>query len=304
VSGLTSQHAHAPLPDTGGLAVQCAAKINFFLDCGTRRADGYHALQSVMQRIDVYDILHVAVAPGGVCECRDPLGHCACDPQDNIICRAARALMARYAPAAGVVMTLTKRVPVGAGLGGGSANAAAALRALCQVWQLPASEAALHSMARALGADVPFFLGTPAALCEGIGETLQPLAARTYHVVVWNPGTPLLTKDVYRQFDQRARPHGTVTPFLTAYAAGDPVPLAPLIWNNLALAAEELMPELRGMQTQLEAAGALRAWISGSGPTIIGLCPSAAAAQRVAKTLRAQIPAHHFIHAGVTLCEE
>jgi len=68
VSGLTSQHAHAPLPDTGGLAVQCAAKINFFLDCGTRRADGYHALQSVMQRIDVYDILHVAVAPGGVCD--------------------------------------------------------------------------------------------------------------------------------------------------------------------------------------------------------------------------------------------
>jgi 4-diphosphocytidyl-2-C-methyl-D-erythritol kinase len=255
-----------------------------------------------MQRIDVYDTVQVALAPRGVCECRDPLNQCACAPQDNIMCRAARALMARYTPAAGVVMTLAKRVPVGAGLGGGSANAAAILRALCQIWQLPAGEAELHGMARALGADVPFFLGTPAALCAGIGDALQPLAPRTYHIVVWNPGTPLLTKDVYRQFDQQPRPQCAVTAFLAAYAAGDPAALAPLIWNNLGLAAEELLPALRGMQAQLEAAGALRAWISGSGPTVIGLCPNADAAVRVAATLRAQVPAHHFIHAGVTLC--
>jgi len=280
----------------------CAAKINFFLDCGARRPDGYHPLHSVMQRIDVYDTLQVALAPDGVCECRDPRNQCACAPQDNIVCRAARALMARYAPAAGVIMTLAKRVPVGAGLGGGSADAAAALRALCQLWQLPADEAALHAIACTLGADVPFFLGTPAARCEGIGELLQPLTAQSYHIVVWNPGAPLLTKDVYRQFDQQARPQCAIAPFLQAYAAGDPAALAPLIWNNLALAAEELMPALRGMQAQLEAAGALRAWISGSGPTVIGLCPHADAADRVATTLRAQVPARHFIHAGMTLC--
>lgn len=304
MSGVTSQHVPAPPPDAPGLVARCAAKINLFLDCGVRRPDGYHPLQSVMQRIDVYDTLQVTLAPSGVCACRDSFDECACDPQDNIICRAARALMARYAPAAGVVMTLAKRVPVGAGLGGGSANAAAALRALCQVWQLPASEAELHAMARELGADVPFFLGTPAALCEGIGETLQPLAAHTYPIVVWNPGIPLLTKDVYRQFDRQARPHCAVASFLTAYATGAPAALAPLIWNNLALAAEELLPELRAMQVQLEAAGALRAWISGSGPTVIGLCQSKAAANQVAATLRAQVSAHHFIHAGVTLCED
>jgi 4-diphosphocytidyl-2-C-methyl-D-erythritol kinase len=287
-----------------GLVCACAAKFNFFLDCGARRPDGYHPLQSVMQRIDLHDTLRVAGAPQGVCTCEDTRAACACADTDNLVCRAARALIERYAPAAGVAMTLDKRVPVSAGLGGGSADAATALRALRQLWSLPADDAALHAIAQTLGADVPFFLGTAAALCAGVGEQLQPLAAQTYHVVVWNPGVPLLTKDVYRQFDQQPRPHRPVAPFLVAYASGDPAHLAALIWNNLALAAEELMPALRDMQHELEHAGALRAWISGSGPSVIGLCADAADATALADRLRAHVPPQHFIHAGRTLCDD
>jgi 4-diphosphocytidyl-2-C-methyl-D-erythritol kinase len=282
----------------------CQAKINWFLNIGERRADGYHSLQSVMQRISLHDTLTFAPAPAGRIVCQVIGRSCGCAPNDNLTLKAARALAAHCQITAGVRMTLTKRIPVSAGLGGGSSNAATALRALAAFWGCAVSADELHRMARALGADVPFFLGAPAALCEGIGDRLTTLVARQFHIVLWNPGTPLLTKDVYRRFDAQPRPQRRVAAFLAAYHTGDVRRLAKQIWNNLALAAEELTPELQRRREQMCAAGALATWVSGSGPTLIGLCAGRGAAAQVAQTLRRTATSEEFIHAATTVCDD
>ncbi|NLF38854.1 4-(cytidine 5'-diphospho)-2-C-methyl-D-erythritol kinase [bacterium] len=287
--------------DDARMSARCAAKINLFLNVSVRRPDGYHELQSVMQRVDVFDELTFALADGPEITLGVAAAPCGCAAEDNIVVRAARLLQRAHGARHGAAITLTKHIPVAAGLGGGSADAAAALVALAGLWNIAASPGELSALAVQLGADVPFFLGGPAALCEGVGERLTPVAPRRLSIVLWNPCVPLATKEVYAAFDAVPRPVRQPGPFLEAYRSGSARDVAAAAWNNLAFAAGELMPRLHAMEDECRAHGALAAWVSGSGPTVAALCDDDARAAALAAQLRTAHPGE-YVHAGSTLC--
>ena len=283
------------------MIIRCPAKINWFLDVGQRRPDGYHELHSVMQRVDLADELRLRLTDEPVVRFACAEGTCACADEDNIVVRAARRLFDAGRPARGVEIVLAKRIPVAAGLGGGSSDAAGVLLALPSLWKINLSVREVAEIARGLGADVPFFLGEPAALCEGVGERVTPLPAQVHPLVLWNPALPLSTAAVYRQFDTQPRPRRHVAAFLAAYERGAAGLLAAEIWNNLAFAAVECLPALAQMTRTCLTQGALACWITGSGPTVVSLCSSAVEAQRLAQALRAASGAHGTVIACGTL---
>lgn len=277
------------------------AKINFFLNVeNARRNNGYHLIQTFMQKIDLCDSLNCSLAKAAPIILNDLNNKCDCPTENNIIFKAANILKQTFNIKSGAEISLEKNIPVCAGLGGGSANAATALISLVKLWGISISEDKLLELAAALGADVPFFIKADAALCEGFGEKVSPVPSKKYHLVLWNPNIPLSTAKVYNQFDKKLRPQKDVKNFLAAYSTANPKILAKEIWNNLAFAAEELMPELKSMKKECLENGALTAWVSGSGPTVISLCSDAVAADNFADKLIKNHP-KHFIRVCYTL---
>lgn len=279
------------------------AKINWFLDVGARRSDGYHDLRTVMQMTSVMDEIECTATNDGTLTLTTDGLPCGCAADDNLIMRAARTVRERLRITSGARIKLTKRIPVAAGLGGGSSNAAAVLRALQRAWRMVIAKDDLHAMARSLGADVPFFLGTPAAACTGIGEHLTPLAPHCQWLVLWNPGIPLPTQTVYATFDKRPRAHRDMQAFIAVYERNDMSAMADAVWNNLGIAAEECLPSLKRMQQQARQHGARAAWISGSGPTIAALCNDEQHAHTLAAALRGCATCDEYILVCHTLTE-
>jgi 4-diphosphocytidyl-2-C-methyl-D-erythritol kinase len=179
--------------------VLAPAKLNLFLHIVGRRDDGMHLLQSLFVLIDWCDTLHFTLRSDGVLTRRD-LG--AVLPADDLSLRAARALQAATGTTHGVDIAIDKQVPWGAGLGGGSSDAASTLIALNRLWGLGQTRAQLSAIAATLGADVPFFLGRRggggSAIVEGIGERLTPVALPEQRFAVVKPPTALATADVFR----------------------------------------------------------------------------------------------------------
>ena len=192
---------------------------------------------------------------------------------------------------------------VGAGLGGGSSDAAAILSALISLWNISVNQEELTSLAVCLGADVPFFLGAPLALCSGIGEKIVPRIPREYNIVLWKPVVSLSTKHVYQQFDCTPRAEQSPDLFLEAYASHNIHAIGQHVWNNLAEAARECLPELNDMICRSRSAGAVAVWISGSGPTVVSLCTDEHSARQLYETLRAVAAPEDFLHCGRTLTE-
>jgi 4-diphosphocytidyl-2-C-methyl-D-erythritol kinase len=287
----------------GEYATACSAKINWFLNVSARRPDGYHELQTVMQRIDLFDRLSLRTRDDGNIECIDAAQACGCEPGDNILYRAAMLLKEHYEVPYGISITVEKNIPVGAGLGGGSSDAAAVLCALASLWSLSVLPGELSILAAELGADVPFFLGPPAAFCTGIGETISRITPREFNLVLWKPAASLVTQQVYQQFDHRQRPEMSPDGFLDAYTGGDLTIVSRHIWNNLALAACECMPELNDMMDHCRKAGAAAVWITGSGPTVVSLCTDRAAAGQVYSEISATAAPEDFVHCAKTLTE-
>lgn len=287
----------------GEYIITCSAKINWFLNVSARRPDGYHELQTVMQRINLYDRLSLRLRDDGKIECIDAARACGCEPGDNILFRSARLLQERYAVSHGVSITVEKNIPVGAGLGGGSSDAAAVLNGLVSFWSLSVQPDDLSALAAELGADVPFFLGPPAAFCTGIGEMVSRLVPREFSLVLWKPAASLATHRVYQQFDRQQRPELSPDGFLAAYNDGDITAVSRHIWNNLAHAACECMPELNDMMDHCRNAGAAAVWISGSGPAIVSLCTDEAAARQIYVDIRAAAGPEDVVHCARTLTE-
>ncbi|MCX7846902.1 MAG: 4-(cytidine 5'-diphospho)-2-C-methyl-D-erythritol kinase [bacterium] len=279
------------------------AKINWFLDVGARRVDGYHEVKSVMQMISLCDEIECVARGDGEIVFEHEGEPCGCEAERNLAVRAAKALRECVGVAWGVEIRLRKRIPVGAGLGGGSSNAASVLKAVSRLWGVEVKAAMLQGLARGLGADVAFFLGSAAAICTGIGECTKALAPRKHWVVIWNPGRPLATRRVYEQFDRRVRPHRELSDFVEAYENGAVERLAAAVWNNLGIAAEECMPELGEMQVRMRGAGAKAVWVSGSGPSVVGLCRDERHAQSLAKFLREGASRGERIEVCYTLTE-
>lgn len=271
------------------------AKINLALHVTRRREDGYHDLESLVVFADLADELQAVPAESDSLSIVGPFAQGLHNGDTNLVLRAAAAFRARWpdlAPA-GLAMRLTKNLPVAAGIGGGSADAAAALRMLAALSPEPIALGALSDLAAHLGADVPACLVSAPLVARGVGEMLSPLQQfPALHIVLVNPMVPLPTADVFR----RLRAHDNYPlPEL-------PVPLtrpAQLgIWlaetrNDLQPPAVKLVPIIGDIVSQLaDTQGCMLARMSGSGATCFGLFGSTGQAHQAAQTMRAAHPDH------------
>ncbi|MBK6880809.1 MAG: 4-(cytidine 5'-diphospho)-2-C-methyl-D-erythritol kinase [Elusimicrobia bacterium] len=263
------------------------AKINLFLEILRRRADGYHTLDSVFQEISLGDRLRATPRRDGrvVLSCDDPSL-----PVDerNLVRRAADAWTAARGPV-GVTFRLTKRIPVGAGLGGGSGNAATALRALNALSRARAPVRALARIARGLGADVPFFLRGGLARAGGVGEVLTPLPTRRrrplWFVLVF-PRVFSSTAEAYRALRFPLTARRSCLKLTRALRAGEPPRLwASWLFNRLEEVVVPRLGPVAEAKRALVAAGALTALMSGSGSSVFGPVDDAAHGRRVKAAL-------------------
>ena len=267
-------------------------KINLFLRVTGRRSDGYHTLETVFLPLaSPSDTLEAdfAAAPGIAL---DVSGRELPAGMENLVCRAA----ARYAEAAGMSprwrFRLEKHVPVAAGLGGGSADAAAALRLLEARFGVLGGEE-LKLLALGLGADVPFFLDPRPAAARGVGEELTPVkAAEMPPLVLVDPGFPASAEWAYRRFDLRgAEPSaGTLGGLLDGLANGDFGQVARNVRNDLAPALWRKFPVLTLIRDELRARGASVVEVSGSGPVLFAVMPDRSSARATAEELNEKFP--------------
>lgn len=265
------------------------AKINLTLQVTGRRADGYHELDSLIVFAGIGDALEIAPAPEITLELEGPFAAALkAERSDNLVLEAARALAARCDVAAGARLRLSKELPVAAGLGGGSADAAAALRGLVALWGLDVPEPELQGLAAALGADVPVCLAGRPSFVGGIGEQIVPAPnLPPAWLVLANPGVPLSTAEVFA-----ARTGGFSKPARWTEPISDLRALAARLAacrNDLEAPAQMLVPEIReALATLRDTAGCMLARMSGSGATCFGLyaveAAAVAAARRIATT--------------------
>jgi 4-diphosphocytidyl-2-C-methyl-D-erythritol kinase len=180
------------------IKIKSPAKINLFLEIKNKRSDGYHNLESIMQTISLYDELSFDLREKDIIlECSDK--SLSVD-ETNIIYKATKAVQNHFKIDNGVKIYSKKEIPIGAGLGGGSSNAAATLKALVKLWNIKTTKTELEQIAAKLGADVPFFLTGGTALCEGTGEKITPLKSiDTLNIILVNPGFSVMTTDVYKK---------------------------------------------------------------------------------------------------------
>lgn len=262
-----AQHLHI-LSD--GCFIRAYAKINLTLDVLGRRADGYHALATVMQTVDLYDTICLTATD-------DQQVTVACslpelNNEKNLVVRAAQLVRQQLGLSQGVCIELHKRIPLAAGLGGGSSDAAAVLLALQQWWRLPLSSSDLYSLAAALGSDVPFFLASGLALCEGRGEYVTPLTpywpASMRWLLLLKPALAVSTADVFRHLPISDYTDGEHTRAVLAALSTRHKPLPEDLHNGLERSVLEQHPAVALAREALLAAGAPLVRLSGSGPTL------------------------------------
>ena len=266
---MTPAGARAPR----SVVVRAHAKINLDLRVLGTRADGFHELRTVFQAISLHDVITCIPRPGPFAiECETagvPLN------DTNLVWRAAQRLwrsLRRSGDVANVVIHLDKRIPLQAGLGGGSGDAAAALVGLARLWQVPVRPPQLVDICATLGADVPFFLSGGTALGLGRGEEIYPLADLPRHwVVLLVPGFGVSTIDAYSWWDNdRVQTRGSA-PREPQYVPGPWPSRAAQMVNDLEVSIARHHPEIDQMKAALKRAGALAAAMTGSGSTVFGL---------------------------------
>jgi 4-diphosphocytidyl-2-C-methyl-D-erythritol kinase len=280
-------------------------KINIFFAVGPLGADGFHDVFSIYQALDLREEISVTAASEWSVEVSGQLSaeQLSAVPtgEENLVVRAAKvvAAAAEIQQPHPVKFEITKNVPVAGGMGGGSADAAAALMAVDELWCTGLEGDALLKAAAELGADVPFALLGGTAIGTGKGHELVALdSVKRLHWVLVANQKGLSTPSVYKRLDElrSARgqdPTNVPTPtapkeLLAALLSGEPMLVAPLLHNDLQEAALDLMPELSETIANGLAAGALAAMVSGSGPTIALLAQDSAAASDIASRLAAQ----------------
>ena len=256
------------MPDAG-LALRAPAKINLHLAVTGRRADGYHLLKTLMAKLDLADQLIITAGESGL---RLMVENSEL-PTDggNLVYRAARKFLDATGVGGGFTLRLIKHIPVAAGLGGGSSDAAAALQGLNELCGRPLTREALAALGVSLGADVPFFLADhPAAWAMGIGEVLSPacLPGRLRLLLV-NPGWPLSTEWVFKNYKLELttsrQNHIFSGLYESSFTKGGPW------YNDLEQVVLPVYPEVATIKECLVSAGAEAVMMTGSGPTVFGI---------------------------------
>ena len=261
------------------LRARAPAKVNLVLRVGPQRLDGFHDIESLLVPLDLCDEVWVTVRPGagGAVTCRCP-GRPDLDGPANLAARAAETLRTRLGRSDGVSITVRKAIPVTAGLGGGSSDAAAVIRCLARAWRVR-DPRLLASAALEVGSDVPFFLGGGAAWARGRGERLRPARVPPLHLLLVYPRDPALAVragDAYRWLDEARS--GLQAPRRARASASRRE-------NDLMGPCLARLPALRTLAGFLEEAGATAPIMSGSGPTFFGSFQDREAVRRAAKSL-------------------
>ena len=283
------------------MKTEAYAKVNFTLDVYGTRPDGYHALRSVVMPISLADTLEIeSVEDGSI---TSDTGY-----DDDLCVKAARVLKSSVSSlpsSIGATIHVAKRIPAGGGLGGGSADAAAVLRALNELWELELPLPELAEIGAQVGSDVPALVLGGAVLMEGRGERVQSIDAcagcdfssehrsigasdhvRTFNLVLVNPGVPSSTRDVYAMCGAREKDASSPTDaMIAALRTGDLVQIAAATSNDLQPPAVKLHPEIADALTSLRTAGATGVTMSGSGSCVFGFVPDAATAERISAEL-------------------
>lgn len=262
------------------------AKVNLFLHVTGRRDDGYHLLDSLVVFADAGDQLSISPSDNLTLEHAGPFGDALPDPADNLIMRAARALRDAHGVSAGAHMTLTKILPVASGIGGGSADAAAAIRGLCRLWDMNADTSAVADLALSLGADVPVCLRGKSTIMRGIGENFRDVDdVPPLHAVLVNPGVGVSTPTVFK-----ARTGNFTPPFDWGAGVSGTAALIERLQNtrnDLETPAISLTPVIADVLAALNNLDGVRlARMSGSGATCFALFDDAEAAQAGAVQLK------------------
>lgn len=272
------------------MKVIAPAKINLYLWVGERRPDGLHEIESVMQAVSLTDDLVISPADAVSLDVSPP--GAAPEDESNLVVAAVRALSAASGVAGGAALRLSKEVPLGAGLGGGSADAAAALVGLNELWACRLSRKALEKIGATVGADVPFCVrgGTAGAL--GFGERLAPVVVREpLWWVIAMPAGSLSTAEVYARFDSLGGSdlENDASGLADALARGDVDGIARGLRNDLTDAALALAPPIEVVRDALLEAGAVGVVMSGSGPAWCGLARHEGHAEAVASRVRGRV---------------
>jgi 4-diphosphocytidyl-2-C-methyl-D-erythritol kinase len=253
------------------MVLQAYAKINIGLRIIERRRDGFHAIETIFHRINCFDTIILEAAPRGIAlTCSDP----SLPVDDSNLCwRAVEALQQECGTTLGAVIHLHKQIPSGAGLGGGSSDAASILRALPSLWKLSVPLDRLHALGAAIGSDVPFFLQDASAYAEGRGELLTPCAVSIpYWILLVNPGIHVSTPWAYREFSAKLAA-GLVVPRGTLFSNEEQRAheLSSLLVNDFEDVVFPVYPEIAALKNELRSSGASYALMSGSGSSVFGL---------------------------------
>ncbi len=265
------------------MIIKTPAKLNLFLEILKKRKDGYHEIRSIMIPIDLYDEIFLEKADKGVrLQCSD-----SSLPTDerNLAFKAASLYLKEADIKEGVYINIKKNIPISAGLGGGSSDAAAVLKGLNKIYQ-KFSEKELLEMARHIGADVPFFLYSIPCLAMGIGEILEPLCPRTLHFILVTPHIQVSTAWAYREYDKLHLTKSEQSSIKKRWKKGD---IKALLKNDLEKVTIRSFPVIEELKMLLLRKGAKGVLMSGSGPTVFGIFESRRDANRVVNELPADI---------------
>ena len=280
------------------LTAEAPAKINLFFEVLGKRSDNFHEIVSVAMPIRLFDTLTFSATDGSQIqfECMSD-GHTPTDkniPVDdtNLVVRAVKTIKRHFSIQKGAMITLTKRIPSQAGLGGGSSDAVAALRLACRGWNLDVSDAELLSIAAELGSDCPIFLYDSPTISRGRGEQVQPLPPiPPLWFVLLKPPEGLSTANVYAEcmplHDGQFRQPDAL---LTALTSGNVQEIGQHLLNRLEVPAQKLWHRFGTIKEQLLSAGCLAVQMSGSGTTFFGLCADEVHAMEVFQRLRRKQP--------------
>ncbi len=270
--------------------VRSYAKINLTLDILGKRADGYHELATIMQMVDLYDTLCLTLLNED--KVRIVTTQLQLNSDDNLAVRAAQAIRKHFSLQQGVSIEIDKRIPMAAGLGGGSSNAAAVLLALRKWWHLPLSAEDMLVIATSLGSDVPFFLTQGLSLCKGRGERLTPLPAYWPASMRWlllvKPAISVSTADVFRHLPTSDYTDGVYTQAVYTVLLAKGEPFREDVHNSLERGVLERYPEVAQARAAMLSVGTPFVRLSGSGSTLFAPFAELASASQAQQRLQKQ----------------
>ena len=249
-------------------------KINLSLDITGRREDGYHLVRMVMQTVDIFDKLYMEKREDGLITLETNIPFVPCD-ESNIVYKAVDLIRKEYDIKEGVHVKLRKAIPVSAGMGGGSADAAAALKGMNRLFSLKMSGDKLRAYAARLGADVPYLIDGGTCLAEGIGEILTPIdGIPSCKLIIVKPKASASTKHIYAKYDEKERTyHPDVDGMVEAIKEGNADKMCSLLGNVLEEVTAGECKAVNEIKQALKEAGAKGVLMSGSGTTVFGIFP-------------------------------